>query len=52
MAKVTILVDSSTRERLKYIGRKGQTYDQIIAELLDARLKENENRKGVNRGNV
>jgi hypothetical protein len=52
MAKVTILVDSSTRERLKYIGREDQTYDQIITELLDARLKEKENKKGVNRANA
>jgi hypothetical protein len=40
MAKVTILVEDMTRERLNYIGRKGQTYNQIITELLDASLKE------------
>ena len=52
MAKVIILVEDMTRERLKYIGRKSQTYDQIITELLDASLKEKENRKEMNRGNA
>lgn len=30
----TIIVSSKTRDLLKQIGAKGQTYDQIIAELL------------------
>lgn len=37
MTRVLILVEES-REKLKCIGRKGQTYDQIITELL--KLKE------------
>jgi hypothetical protein len=30
----TILIRSTTRESLKDIGKKGQTYDEIIYELL------------------
>ncbi|MGB7632993.1 MAG: hypothetical protein WBL68_04660 [Nitrososphaeraceae archaeon] len=30
----TILVKSTTRESLKDIGKKGQTYDEIIYKLL------------------
>ena len=33
----TILVQRKTRTQLKEIGRKGQTYDQVISELLDFR---------------
>jgi hypothetical protein len=43
MSKSTILVESNTRERLKEVGRKGQTYDQLINQLLSAsKMKENE----------
>jgi hypothetical protein len=34
MSKTTILVESETRERLRRIGRKNQTYDQLINELI------------------
>lgn len=37
MSKCTILLDSDTRERLKQVGRKGQTYDDVIKELIDHR---------------
>lgn len=30
----TILIRGTTREHLKQFGRKGQTYDEIICELL------------------
>jgi hypothetical protein len=30
----TILIKSTTREQLKEVGRKGQTYDQLLNELL------------------
>jgi hypothetical protein len=33
----TILIKSTTRDSLKEIGRKSQTYDQLITELI--RLK-------------
>jgi hypothetical protein len=36
----TILVKNGTRERLKRIGYKGQSYDELINRLLD--LKSNE----------
>jgi hypothetical protein len=35
----TILVKNGTRERLKRIGYKGQSYDELINRLLD--LKSN-----------
>ena len=31
----TILIRNVTRERLKHTGYKGQTYDELINELLD-----------------
>ena len=31
----TILIRNITRERLKQTGYKGQTYDELINELLD-----------------
>jgi hypothetical protein len=31
----SILIKDTTRKRLKYIGRKDQTYDELINELLD-----------------
>lgn len=34
MANTTILVDETTRAQLKARGRKGQTYDDVIKELL------------------
>lgn len=34
MAKTTILVENSTKDILKHIGRKDQTYDQLINELI------------------
>jgi hypothetical protein len=34
MHRTTILVDE-TRERLKEIGKKGQSYDQLINQLLE-----------------
>ena len=37
MSKTTILVESQTRERLRQIGRKNQTYDQLINELIETK---------------
>jgi hypothetical protein len=34
MSKCTILVQTLTRERLKKIGRKGQSYDELINWLI------------------
>jgi hypothetical protein len=31
----TILIRNTTRERLKRIGNKAQTYDELINQLLD-----------------
>jgi predicted CopG family antitoxin len=35
MVKHTILVRNETRERLKEIGKKGQSYDELINQLLE-----------------
>ena len=34
MTKVTILLETKTRDELKALGRKGQTYDQLLLELI------------------
>ncbi|MGA9843530.1 MAG: hypothetical protein WBP64_07845 [Nitrososphaeraceae archaeon] len=39
MSKTTILIKTTTREKLRQIGRKNQTYDQLINELI--KRKEN-----------
>lgn len=31
----TILIKNTTKRRLKYLGHKDQTYDELINELLD-----------------
>jgi hypothetical protein len=33
----TIIVEKSTRETLKHVARKDQTYDQLINELLKSK---------------
>lgn len=33
--KTTILVEKETRERLRQLGRKSQTYNQLIVELIE-----------------
>ncbi len=35
MNQTTIQVSRETREKLKRVGRKGQTYDDIIENLLE-----------------
>lgn len=35
----TIQLEVKTRDRLMSIGRKGETYDEIINKLVDAHLK-------------
>jgi hypothetical protein len=35
MPKTTIQIESDTRERLKARGKKGESYDAIINDLLD-----------------
>jgi len=34
MNKTTIIVTKQTREKLKALGRKGESYDQIINRLI------------------
>ena len=36
MAATTIQLKSETRERLKALSAKGETYDEVIQELIDA----------------
>ena len=37
--KTSIQIHMNTRELLEQIGRKGQTYDDLIMELIEARSK-------------
>lgn len=37
MSTTTVRIDKETRKRLKEAGSKGQTYDDIIKELLETR---------------
>ena len=37
--KTSIIVENSTRNELRKIGRKEQTYDQVIKELIE--IKQN-----------
>ena len=37
MAKTTIQIDKSTRDKLNAIGKRGETYDQIINRLLGSK---------------
>ena len=39
MEQTTIQISKETREKLKKVGRKGQTYDEIIENLLEIRKK-------------
>ena len=39
MEQTTIQISKETREKLKTVGRKGQTYDEIIENLLDISKK-------------
>jgi predicted CopG family antitoxin len=36
----TIVISSNTREDLRQIGRKSQTYDEIIRQLIDQKRKD------------
>lgn len=35
MSQTTIQVSKETREKLKKLGRKGQTYDEVIKNLIE-----------------
>ncbi|MCL4446997.1 MAG: hypothetical protein M0Z77_11590 [Thermoplasmatales archaeon] len=39
MSQTTIQVSKETRERLKKLGRKGQTYDEVIENLIEINRK-------------
>jgi hypothetical protein len=41
MSKTIILVEDTTRQKLRKIGRKEQTYDQVINELIQINGGEN-----------
>jgi hypothetical protein len=38
--KTNILIENATKELLKQIGRKSQTYDEIINELINTKTKQ------------
>jgi len=37
MSTTTVRIDKETRDMLKEVGSKGQTYDEIIQEMLELR---------------
>lgn len=39
MSKTTILIEIRTRDKLREIGRKDQTYNEIIEELIQTSKK-------------
>ena len=39
MSNTTIIVQKSTRDNLRAIGKKAQTYDNIVCDLLEFRLR-------------
>lgn len=43
MVKGTILVESRTRDLLKELGKKAQTYDEVINELIRIKRKKEVN---------
>lgn len=42
--KATIIVKNETRNLMKKIGRKDQTYDDLILELIQFKQKEGDNK--------
>jgi len=40
--KTTIVVENETRNLLKEVGKKQQTYDQLIRELLELKKRKDE----------
>ena len=41
LVRTTIVVDTSTRDKLKKFGSKGETYEDIILKLMDSYEKGN-----------
>ncbi len=39
MTQTTIQVSTETREKLKELGKKGQTYDEVIEKLINISKK-------------
>lgn len=35
MPRTTISLETETRDRLKQLGRKGETYDELVNRLID-----------------
>jgi hypothetical protein len=35
MEQTTIVLDKETRDKLKALGQKGETYDAIVSELIE-----------------
>jgi hypothetical protein len=41
MVKTTIMIEDTTRDLLKHVGRKEQSYDQLINELIKNTVRSN-----------
>lgn len=46
MPRTTISLDTETRDRLKSLGRKGETYDELVNRLIDHYLRIEEEGEG------
>jgi hypothetical protein len=42
MTTTVVVIKKETRDRLRYIGRKEQTYDDIISELIEKTKKDSD----------
>jgi hypothetical protein len=49
MSKTTILVEKQTREELRKRGIKGQTYDQVISDLLRSKDSPEKSQNSIKR---
>lgn len=47
MSNCTILVRKGTREKLKDLGKKAQTYDDLINELIERRQRSHDRRRTI-----
>ena len=48
MEQTTIVLDKETRDELKALGQKGETYDDIVSELIELAKHQKFYQKQVN----
>lgn len=50
MSRTTISLDPETRDRLKELGQKGETYDELVNRLIDVYLNAREAQEAAEEG--